>query len=149
MDTTGELINTLDMYRRHRAALQKQIDRYDKLITLTTQLIDSPIANVSTEDWRPPVTGPKSVFTKVVGLMEEANRTFTVAEILDEWVRRGDPIQGAKPGAAVRTAISEAMKKKRLRRVREGVYVAEIWNGLVEFDDEPGGLPEGLSFLAK
>jgi hypothetical protein len=125
MSELEELLKALEMVKRRRAVLQRQLDELDEIITTLPKLV------TILRDTRPSdneVSEPYlSVYSKVVNLLEEEDRTYSINEIFEEWARRDDPIQGKNPKNALRTALSEAVKKGRIQRIAEGEYMANIW----------------------
>jgi hypothetical protein len=157
MSELEELNKSLEMVKKQRAVLQRQLDEFDEIIAVLPRLIrimrDTLPSEGAGSD-SPHFT--LSVFNKVVKLLEEDENIYTIGEIFDEWTHRGDPIQGVHPKNALRTAISEAVKKGRLTRLGDGKYVATKWlhpsqaTGVPHLsqDGEPGGWPDGLKILS-
>jgi hypothetical protein len=157
MDDLEELSRTIDFVQKRRALLLRQLEELDELTPRLLRLA-SLLRETSYVEETSRVEAAMSVYNKVVKLLEENSRVFKAEEIMDEWERRGDPIQGSNPKAALRTALSEAVKKGRLNRVSEGEYMASLWLDhftTVDLKDfpsidgsEPGGWPSGLSILS-
>jgi len=70
-----------------------------------------------------------SVKTKALTLLEEEDRKWTYDEILKEWERRGDPIQGNKPKQALRTATWDLVSARRVVALEPGVFKAAKFVG--------------------
>lgn len=68
-----------------------------------------------------------SVRVMALRLMEEADRDWSVPEILDEYERRGTPIVANDPDNALRAAVAEAHKKGQMIRTAVGRYKAKKW----------------------
>ncbi len=79
----------------------------------------------------------KSVRTMVFDLFGEADRDWSVAEVLDEYERRGRPVHGKDPGNALRAALSAAFRQDKVERTAPGRYRATKWVAGSEADS-PG-----------
>lgn len=66
----------------------------------------------------------RSIRTMALDLMNEKDRDWSVAEILDEYERRGTPVHGKDPNNALRAAIADAHKAKVIFRTSIGRYKA-------------------------
>ena len=58
----------------------------------------------------------------LVRLLDEADRDWSVSEILSEYESRGTPVNGANPDKNLRAAIVEARKAGRVERTAYGRY---------------------------
>jgi hypothetical protein len=121
-----ELVEAVASLRRRREELVDQVNKLDGAINILQGLI------ADMEDPRNFTFSSQSmsVYRKVVSLAEEQPRSWTASQIQATWEARGDPIQGSNPRAALRTALSDAVKRRDLDRMREGQYAAKKWMDL-------------------
>jgi hypothetical protein len=130
---SNELADAITALQRRRADAMKVVEKYDQALKALRALGDldddssislhAPSSTAEIQATAPRPSSP-SVMTRAVRLLEERNRTWTVAQIIDEYERRDDPITAADPDNALRTALSTATKNGRLERVGPGVYRA-------------------------
>ena len=69
-----------------------------------------------------------SVKTRMLVLMAEADRDWSVAEVLEEYDRRGFPIQAKDPKNALRAAVAEANRDGLIFRTSTGRYKSGKWH---------------------
>ena len=60
----------------------------------------------------------------ILSLVREAPRGWTADEIVEEYTRRGTPMEVADPTKAVFNALSRGNKKGWLTKIDRGVYAA-------------------------
>lgn len=115
---------------RKRAHHLAQVERLDAVLRLLDgQFSDSsPAAGrnaTSSSDGEHPY---RSVRVKVLDLLAEAPRDWSVNEIVAEYGRRGDPIPGLKPPSGVRSAIAKLYNDKAIIRTGQGRYISKQWS---------------------
>jgi len=127
---TDDLDEIRALMRRKRADHAAQVERLDAAL----RLLDDQLAESSTslaEHRATPSSGSdrptRSVRVKVLDLLCEADRDWSVADIVREYERRGDPIASSKPPSAVRTAFAKLYADKDVVRTSQGRYTAKRW----------------------
>jgi hypothetical protein len=122
----------LALLGQKRATLADELRQVDEAIASLEKLVGKKPRAKTTDR-----SGP-SVRTKLVTLLEEEPRDWSAGEILQEYKRRGDPIQGADPSNALRAAFADAKKKGMIYSTSVGRYMASTWIGTGEFPDDAG-----------
>lgn len=127
---SNELRDAIAVLQRKRADAMAVVSKLDEALRVLRELdSDTPgggggsPGSGSAAPTAKLATSP-SVLTRVVRLAEERNRTWTVAQILDEFERRDAPVQAKAPTNATRTALSAATQQGKLVRLQAGVYRA-------------------------
>ena len=125
---SNEFQDAIRVIRKKRADAVDVVRKYDEALKVLIELDMEPhVATASAQGPTPIRPAPKnglSAIDKVIRLMDEANRPWTVAEILDEYKRRGDPFESKNPKNAIRTALIDALKRGKVNRLATGVYLS-------------------------
>jgi len=136
----AELREAIEVLRRRRAEAMALAAKYDTAIEMLEELdrgrtqtialqgiastCEVGVVTVGNSQSTP---GPprRSVKQRVLGLLDEdPDKRWPVAEIANEFVLRGEPLEAKDVDNAVRTALSEGTKEGRVIRVGVGVYQA-------------------------
>jgi hypothetical protein len=68
-----------------------------------------------------------SIARMLLALLDEADREWTVPEVLREYEVRGTPVHGKRPDHALRVAVGDTLKAGRIFRTATGHYKATKW----------------------
>lgn len=128
----GELSDALDSLRRERQGHIDAIKALDRIIEDLARLVPQPEPAAAEPADLPAVerAGPPApilgsgVRQMVRDLLDEAPRAWSAQEIIDEYERRGTPIQGARPRDSVFSAFSKLASRGVLRQVDRGRYIS-------------------------
>lgn len=145
-----DLRDAIALLQRKRAAHLAQVERIDAAVAALAAVIQEPEEreagqpqDITAADDPPARHGfaravlatvgdlataqrqqVQSTRQKVVSLAEEADRHWSVGQMIAEYRRRGAPFSGANPDSAVRAAIVTAVDKGQLYRTAYGRYRA-------------------------
>lgn len=119
---TDDLAEAIAMLRQKRAAHMEQVQRIDAALAALTVVIEKPGQSESALRGTPRKAGSRTTRQKLVALLEEGDRDWSVREVIDEYVNRGDPFTGANPDSAIRAAIVTAVEKDEIFRCDLGRY---------------------------
>lgn len=115
------LDKVIDTLFQRRLELEVELARIDA--ALKALLPSGPMTMDETATAVPPIrTARLSVRQMVVALLDEANRDWSVSEVLAEYERRGTPIHGASPEKSLRAALAEAKKAGQIVSTAWGRY---------------------------
>ncbi len=120
MADVNPVAEALDLLSQQRATLADELRQVDDAIAALEKLVGKKGATKAIR------SGP-SVRTKLVALLEEEARDWSAGEIIHEYERRGDPIQGADPSNALRAAFADAKKRGMIVSTGVGRYQASKW----------------------
>jgi hypothetical protein len=121
MADVNPVAEALDLLSQQRASLAGELRKVDEAIAALEKLVGKkPVTKANR-------SGP-SVRTKLVSLLEEEPRDWSAGEIIHEYERRGDPIQGADPSNALRAAFADAKKRGMIVSTGVGRYQASKWS---------------------
>lgn len=122
MTDLDPVAEALALLRRKRDALMGEVRHVEEGIAALEKLLGATASPATSHDPNRP-----SIRTMALSLMEEADRSWSVGEILAEYERRGTPVHGKDPNNALRAAIADAFKAGMIHRTAPGRYVAAKW----------------------
>lgn len=106
--------NVIQTLYQRRLELESELSRIDS--ALAALVPPTPVMSA------PPVTQRLSVRQMLVALLDEADRDWSVSEVLEEYKRRGTPVHGTVPDKSLRSALVEAKKAGQVENTRWGRY---------------------------
>jgi len=133
-----DLREAIALLRRKRSAALAVVEKYDKALAALLALdegsqddeVPAPAPPARAE---PPAPRP-SVLTMARTLLDEGDRLWTAAAIIDEYEKRGTPIQAADPANALRTALSTLVKRGEAYRESPGYFRSAVFHKEPESD---------------
>lgn len=135
-DYVGEAIARL---HQARAGLVDELGRIDRALAELEGTGRKPLTPPLRSAINRRLGRTGSVKSKVLALLDEADRGWTPGEIIDEQIRRGDPVhrEGTTDrGSPVRTALLTATKDGLLIKLPDGRYKATRFVGAAPREGE-------------
>ncbi len=125
--TTDPIADALATLRQGRQLALEEVRRIDMAIANLEQLSQQPArSHRPTPD---EIVGTRpSVKNMLLQLLVEADRDWSVGEVLVEYDRRGFPIKAKDPKNALRAAVAEANRDGDIFRTATGRYKAARWH---------------------
>lgn len=115
-----DLSGAINLLRSKRAFHAEHITRIDRALEALLGLTEGAAASPSGA--ATPTMRPRTAREKLVALLDEEDHEWSTPEIVQEWKRRNDPIEGSNPEASVRAALKVAMKKRQVFKTGTGRY---------------------------
>jgi hypothetical protein len=119
---TDDLAEAIAMLRQKRAAHMEQVQRIDAALAALTDVIEKPGRGHEAPQGLQRTAGGLTTRQKLVALLDEGDRDWSVREVIDEYENRGDPFTGSNPDSAIRAAIVTAVEKDEIFRQDVGRY---------------------------
>jgi len=123
--TTDPIADAIERLRQGRQEAIQEVQRIEMALANLEQLRHQPARAVSNPE---ELVGTRpSVKSMMLQLLVEANRDWSVSEVLAEYERRGFPVKAKDPKNALRAAVAEANRDGAIFRTAIGRYKSAKW----------------------
>lgn len=122
---TGDLGDAIALLRRKRDAAESLVSKYNRALAALAELegdLDGHRVPDTGAGRAPIVQAKPSVSSKAIDILNEEDRVWTVAGIIQEYDRRGAPVEAADPANALRTALATLVKRGQAVRESPGFF---------------------------
>lgn len=116
-----DLEDVIAQLRDRRAAVVARLQRIDAALEALGRPVAPAQERAVVSVARAEKRGP-SVYERVLRLLEEGDRAWSVADIIDTCARRGEPLVGSSVSNNVRSALAKLHQTGRIVRVEQGRY---------------------------
>lgn len=145
-ENLNQVVELLRAERATEAELAESLLAKSQMHAAKVKQIDAALAALGvggtadrSKGFRRPTSGP-TAREKILALLRESQRDWTVPQMVREYEQRGEPFESENPDSTVRAALKTALKHREVVRTPQGRYIATEWLA----DDENQRLGEQL-----